>query len=335
MPIVLDPGATTPPISGLGGVSALSLIRELGARLNEQIVCYPTSGGTTTLFCPDLLQFFPLALTQFNGWVYAANPTNPQNAGMERRGQNWTTDGTLTLYAPGFPAAITGGEYEINMRYPRARLLEAVNSGVSQLGLTWYRDWMDESIVTRPNTWVYYPPASQGWANIYRLEIQINLNEEQLGYPYADAEYLNWRPRRYVDQQGTESWLIEFGLLPPPSRKLRIFGEGFYPTLRLDSDVLPIAGKWQGGALEWIYDWAEFRLQWWLTNKQPTAEAEKLRQQAMDRLENQKNELLQNAPSHRPGRIVTPGHGDAMAFPSPEDWRYLGAFKSASFIRGG
>jgi len=315
--------------------TALQLIRELGFRLNELVVCDPTAGGNNTLFCQDLLQFFPQAIQQFNGWVYAASPANAQNQGLERRAQNWTTDGTLTLYAPGFPAPITGGEYEIHMRYPRARLVEAINSAVGQLGLTWYRDWMDESVVTAANTWKYYPPAAQNWASIYRLEIQINLNETQLGYPYADAEYLNWRPRRYVDLSGNETWLIEFGILPPPDRKLRIFGEGYYPDLVQDADVLPVAGKWERAALDWIYDFAEFRLNWWLTNKQPTAEAEKTRQQAMDRLEQQKNEILQNSPSHRPGRIVTPGHGDAMAFPSPEDWRYLGAFKSSSFIRGG
>jgi hypothetical protein len=315
--------------------TAQQLIRELGTRLNQLVVSHPSAGGNTSLHDPSLVQYFPQAITQFNGWVYASQPTNPLNAGLEQRGQNWTTDGTLTLYAPGFPAPITGGEYEINMRFPRARLAEAVNAAVGQLGLTWYRDWMDESIVTLPNTWVYYPPAAQNWSSIYRLEIQINLNTTQLGYPYADAEYLNWRPRRYVDQMGVETWLIEFGILPPPDRKLRIFGEGYYPDLQKDADVLPLAGKWERGALDWIYDYAEFRLNWWLTNKQPTAEAEKTRQQAMDRLENQKNQLLQNSPSHRPGRIVTPGHGDAMAFPSPEDWRYLGAFKSSSFIRGG
>lgn len=315
--------------------TAQQLIRELGQRLNEIIVCQPESGGQTALHCRDLLQYFPQQLNQFNGWVYCASQQDASNYGVEVRGQQWTVDGTLGLYPPGFPAPITGGDYEIHMRYKRARLVEALNSAIGQLGLTWYRDWMDETMVTKYDTWVYYPPLSEDWSSIYRVEIQINLNETQIGYPYADAEYLNWRPRRYVDKQGNESWLIEFGILPPPDRKLRIFGEGYYPDLVNDGDVLPLAGKWERGALDWVYDYAEFRLNWWLTNKQPTAEAEKTRQQAMDRLENQKNEILQNAPSHRPGRIVTPGHGDAMAFPSPEDWRYLGAFKSSSFIRGG
>jgi hypothetical protein len=315
--------------------TALQLIRELGSRLNEYVLSRPQAGGGTALHDPGLLMYFPQQLNQFNGWVYCASSQDAQNYGLERRGQQWTVDGTLGLYSPGFPAPITGGEYEIHMRYPRARLVEALNSGIGQLGLTWYRDWMDESIVTQQSTWRYIPPLAQYWANIYRVEIEINLSETQIGYPYADAEYLNWRARRYVDMLGNENWVIEFGILPPPNRKLRIFGEGYYPEMQTDADVLPLAGKWERGATDWIYDWAEFRLNWWLTNKQPTAEAEKTRQQAMDRLEQQKNELLQNSPSHRPGRIVTPGHGDAMAFPSPEDWRYLGAFRSSSFIRGG
>jgi hypothetical protein len=174
---------------------------------------------------------------------------------------------------------------------------------------------VDESITTEANTWIYTLPPDQNWANVYRLEIQIN--------PARDADRLPVRRRQLPElatapldeQPGRESWAIEFGLLPPPDRKLRVFGEQYFADITTDDDLLPIAGKWERAALDWCYDYAEFRLQWWLTNKQPTAEADKLRQQALDRLENQKNEILQNAPSHRPGRIVTPGHGDALAFP--------------------
>ena len=289
----------------------------------------PEGGGATALHCPDLLMYFPQQIQQFNGWVYCASTVDASNTGLERRGQQWTIDGTLQLYAPGFPSPITGGEYEIHMRYPRARIVEALNTAIGQLGLNWFREWVDESITTLPNTWIYALPPDQNWANVYRLEIQINLSTDQVGYPYADANYLNWRPRRWTNNLGEEQWAIEFGLLPPPNRKLRVYGEQYFSDITTDADLLPLAGKWERAALDWVYDYSEFRLQWWLTNKQPTAEADKLRQQALDRLENQKNEILQNAPSHRPGRIVTPGHGDALAFPSPDDWRFLGAFKSA------
>lgn len=318
--------------------TAVNLVRELGERLGDLVVSTPDQpGGTTTLVDPGLIQYFPQPLGQFNGWVYCTQDSpDAQNVGLERRGQQWLPGAsTLQLYPPGFPQPITSGEYEISMRFPRLRKMAALNSAVSQLGLTWYRQVVDETLVTLPETWIYTPPQAQNWASIYRIEIQINTSPTQVGYPYADAEYLNWRARRWVDILGVETWAIEFGILPPVDRKLRVFGEGFYPVLRNDNDVLAVAGKWEGGALEWIYDWAEFRLNDQYTNRIPSGEAEKIRQQAMDRLERQKNDILTSAPSHQPGRIVTPGHGDAMAFPSPEDWRYLGAFKSSSFIRGG
>lgn len=316
--------------------TALSLVRELGERMGDFVLADPTSaGGTNTLVDASLIQYFPIPLQQFNGWVYCnANSPDAANRGLERRAMNWDGTSSLQLYT-GFPAPITSGDYELHMRFPHARKIAAINSAVSQLGLTWYRQIVDESIVTEQATWQYDVTSLANWANIYRIEIQINLAETQIGYPFADAEYLNWRPRRFVDALGMEHWLIEFGILPPIDRKLRIFGEGFYPALHNDLDVLAIAGKWEGGALEWIWDWAEFRLNDQFSNRIPTGEAEKIRQQALDRLERQKNDILNAAPSHLPGRIVTPGHGDAMAFPSPEDWRYLGAFRSASFIRGG
>jgi hypothetical protein len=316
--------------------TALSLIRELSERVGDLVVSTPSAGGASTLVDNDLQQYFPQPLSQFNGWIYCTEGSpDAANRGLERRGQQWQPSASvLMLYPPGFPGPITGGEYEISMRYPRHRKMAALNSAISQLGLTWFRQIADETVMTQVNTWLYTPPMTQAWSSIYRVEIQINTAEEQIGYPFADAEYLNWRPRRWVDNQGIESWAIEFGILPPPNRRLRIFGEGYYPTLQHDTDILAIAGKWEGGALEWIYDWAEFRLNDSISNRLPTGEAERIRQQAMDRLERQKNDILTNAPSHQPGRIVTPGHGDAMAFPSPEDWRFLGAFKSSSFRLG-
>ena|SRR5215472_3902987 len=316
--------------------TAINLIRELSERMSDLAISVPQSGGTGTLVDSALQQYFPVPISQFNGWVYCTQGSpDAQNRGIERRGAQWTpSTSTLQFYPPGFPQPISGGEYEVSMRFPRKRKMAAINSAISQLGLTWFRKIVDETLETQAQTWIYYPDPTQNWSEIYRIEIQINMAETQIGYPYADADYLNWRPRRWVDQFGKETWAIEFGILPPVNRKLRIFGEGFYPNLVQDTDVLAIAGKWEGGALEWIYDWAEFRLNDQMTNRQPTGEAEKIRQQALDRLERQKNDILQNAPTHQPGRIVTPGHGDAMAFPSPEDWRFLGAFRSASFRLG-
>jgi hypothetical protein len=316
--------------------AALELVRELGQRMGDFVLVDPTSaGGTNTIIDSDLIQYFPQPLQQFNGWIYCnQNSPNVLNRGLERRAQSWDGTSQVLLYT-GFPQPVTAGDYELHLRHQHSRKIAAINSAVGQLGLTWYRQIVDETITTQQATWRYELDPLTNWSGIYRIEIEINLSETQIGYPYADAEYLNWRPRRWVDQLGIEHWVIEFGILPPIDRKLRIFGEGFYPQLQVDTDVLAIAGKWEGGALEWIYDWAEFRLNDAFTNRIPTGEAEKIRQQALDRLERQKNDVLVNAPTHMPGRIVTPGHGDAMAFPSPEDWRFLGAFRSASFIRGG
>ena len=227
--------------------TALSLIRELGERLGDLVVSHPANGGTTTLYDSGLLQFFPQPLQQFNGWVYCTDASpDAQNAGLERRGQQWQPlASVLQLYPPGFPQPITSGEYEISMRFSRHRKMAALNSAIAQLGLTWYRQIVDETLTTQPSTWIYYPDPLQNWANIYRIEIQINTSETQIGYPFADAEYLNWRPRRWVDQFGQETWAIEFGILPPVDRQLRIFGEGFYPTLVNDADILAIA--WQVG----------------------------------------------------------------------------------------
>jgi len=316
--------------------TARALIRELSERIGDLVISTPTGGGTSSLTDPDLLQYLPQPLSQVNAWIYCTDDSpDAANRGIERRARQWQPENNIMiLYPPGFPGPVTGGEYEISMRYPRHRKIAALNSAIGQLGLLWYRQIVDDTLRTAANTWIYYPNPMENWSQIYRIEIQINTSEDQIGYPYADADYLNWRARRWVDATGLETWAIEFAILPPPDRKLRIFGEGHYSLMRNDADILPLAGKWEGGALEWIYDWAEFRLNDSISNRMPTGEAERIRQQAMDRLERQKNDVLANAPSHLPGRIVTPGHGDAMAFPSPEDWRFLGAFKSSSFRLG-
>src|SRR4029453_8094865 len=159
------------------------------------------------------------------------------------------------------------------LRCPRARIVEALNTAIGQLGLNWFREWVDESITTEYNRWIYPLPPDQNWANVYKLEIQINTSADQIGYPYPDAADLNWRPRNWTNQLGEEQWAIEFGLLPPPDRKLRVFGEQYFADITSDANLLPLAGKWERAALDWVFDYSEFRLKWWLANKKPTAEA--------------------------------------------------------------
>jgi hypothetical protein len=224
--------------------TAQSLVRELGERIGDVVISTPQSGGALTLVDVSLGQYFPQPLSQFNGWVYCTQASpDAANRGLERRGQAWTPSSSLLqLYPPGFPGSVSAGEYEIHMRFQRRRKIAALNSAISQLGLTWFRQIVDETLTTQTETWIYYPDPLENWSNIYRIEIQINTSPTQIGYPYADAEYLNWRPRRWVDTLGKETWAIEFGILPPVNRQLRIFGEGFYPMLQNDTDLLAIAG---------------------------------------------------------------------------------------------
>lgn len=320
------------------GPTAQQLIRGLGTRLQEYILSMPSGGTQTTLIDQGLKQFFPQDFAQLFAWVSAVPGADPGNVGLEFRALSWTfSNFTLTLFPPGFPTNITTGPYEIHVRYQRKTILEAINDAAGQLGLTWYRETRDESLVTAQGQWRYVLPNAQNWSNITRLEMQIatDANLTAGGYPFAPADYLNPRVQRSVDALGNETWEIQFGVQPPPGRIIRVWGESYYVDLVADTDILPLSGKWSRMAQRWIYAMATFNLTEWTGNRQPTASLETARQKAADILERQKNEVLAMAPAHSPGKIVTPGRGDGYAITSPEDARYLGAFKSSTFIRGG
>lgn len=332
MPTFTGSGTSATGAQG-SGPSVSLMVQELGRRMQEFLPSNPNAGGlATTLIDPNLRQFFPNDIAQLNAWVYAGAGADGANVGLERRVQSWAAStATATFYPPGWPTAPSAGIYEWNIRFQRSRLLEAINDAVGQLGLTWFREVVDQSLVTLDHTWAYVPPAVQNWSNIQRIEIQINTDTNLTGYPFVSAEYLNWRARRAVDTLGVESWVIDFGLLPPIGRALRIFGEAFYSDLQFDTDALAIAGEWRRPALTWIYAWASFNLNDWSTNSMVSTEVEKVRQKSLDQLQNQKTQLLATAPPHRPGRIITPGRGDAQPIESPEDGSYLGVFRSAGF----
>lgn len=307
------------------------MIRELGSRMREYAPCSPTAaGGPTTLIDAKLKQYMPLAIAQLNAWVYACPGADAANVGKELRASSWDGNTQLNFYVP-WATNPTTGPYDIHFRFQRARILEAINDGVGQLGLSWYREAQDESLLTATNTWRYTLPNSQNWSQVRRVEIQFNTDVNNIGYPYADASYLNWRARRSVTTGGVEVWYLDFGLQPPPGRTLRVFGEAWYPDLQNDTDTLALAGEWIRPALSWIYAWGQFSLTDWTTNAAASSDLEKTRQRAMDTLNRQKEELLALAPAHKPGRIVTPGQGDAMAVPSRSDGDYLGVFKGTAF----
>lgn len=340
MPSAGSTAGTAAFASGFAGPTAQQLIRGLGRRMREFFLSNPTSPGSqTTLIDLGITKFIPQDIvSQFNAWVSGVPGADAANVGFEARATSWTVDNaTLTLYTPGFPVAVTGGPYEVHIRFPRSDILEAINDAVGQLGMTWYREVKDESLVSVQQQWRYVAPATQHWTIINKIEIQINTDEQATagGYPFAPADYLNPRVERDVDSTGVEVWAIQFGLQPPPGRIIRLWGEAFYPDVVQDADYLPLAGEWQRPALTWIYSWGQFQLNDWVTNQSPTGETAKIRQQALDQLERQKDALLATAPPHKPGMVVTPGRGDGYTVSSPEDWRYLGAFRSAAFTRGG
>jgi hypothetical protein len=113
--------------------TARQLIRELSSRLQEYVLVTPQSGGSTVLHAPELLMFFPQQIQQFNGWVYCASAVDALNQGLERRGQQWTTDGTLSLYPPGFRAD-HGRRVRDPHALPRARSVKRSTRPSASLG---------------------------------------------------------------------------------------------------------------------------------------------------------------------------------------------------------
>lgn len=290
------------------------------------------AGSRTALVSEGLLQYFPNDVSQLNAWVYGRSTADVGNRGVERRASAWVASSvTLTLHAPGFPVAVTMGDYEIHTRHPRARKLRAINEAVAQLGLLWWREFYDDSLVGAANTWRYTLPATQNWAKVTRIEIERN--PAQPTYPYGDASALNPRVERRVAADGTETWEIQFGSLPPPGRRIRVYGEGWFPELSADTDTLGIGGKWAGAAEAWVYDYAQYLLTEWERSRNPGQAADqKLRLMALDRLVRAKERLLERISQEHPrGKIVVPGVGDGQ-YSQPSEPRYLGVFRSEAQV---
>lgn len=312
--------------------TAQQLIRELAERQGELALGTAEAGGsTTTLVATDLTQWWPVDHNKLNCWVYGSSTADASNRTLERRGSSWSADNvTLTLAAPGFAAACTTGVYEIHARTRRTRKLEALNEAIGQLQLYWYRPVVDDtSITTAANTWTYTLPSSVNWSEFPRIHIQINTDVTATGYPYADADPWNWEVRRAVSSTGVETWTLQFGLLPPPGRKIRIFAEAGYVDLVLDADILPIAGKWGRLAHAWIMAYSQMLLDDWEASRQPAGQIDRERLMRDDRLKRQLELLMRTAPGHENAKLVIPGHGDGI-FPngrSPNP-AWLAVFKS-------
>lgn len=297
----------------------------------ELVLATPTSAGTTTaLIDTKLAQQYPRDVPQLNVWVYGRAGADAANVGLERRASSWDIDtNTLTLYSPGFPAAITAGTYEIHLRQRRKRKLESINAAARQLHLYWYRPFIDESIITTVNTWQYTLPSSQNWARVD--DVQIEVNTAQATYPYRPARRWNWRVWPEVSAAGVTTWKLQFGHQPPVTRKLRLFGHGFFADLVNDADVLAIQGDWEGPAIEWIYEYAQFSLWEWESNRQPTGQGEKGRIWSFDRLMRARDKILEMSQPRTNGKINVPGRGDGV-YSFPTDTGYLAAFQSEALV---
>lgn len=315
--------------------TAQALVRELGYRLGDFWLAAPTGGTTTTLIDTTLRQVLPndtgSSTAPYAAWVYGATDADVSNRGAERRVSTWTqSTGTLTFLAA-WPVAITTGHYEIHQRYQRSRILEALNSGVRQLGRYWYRPMLDEvTLVTAVNTWQYTLPTTINWQGFDRFQIQVNTDNTLTGYPYVDGEQWNAAVIPFTDNNGNTTWRLQFGTLPPPNRIVRVFGHAISTDLVNDTDILSLFGPDAGVATEWLYRWATAMLYRWESSKQPANMTQWLEQQVqilMTEAQDLRDRLSRNVPSLR---MILPGEGTGE-FPSPslvEDPAYLAAFRT-------
>jgi hypothetical protein len=316
---------------------AASLVRELSRRMGDLVLSVPTAPGTTTTLIDSALdQYYPANpgnTTSFlNVWVYGVaaaldglTPADQNNRGVERRAKSWSIDSHTLSFYTAWPSAPTAGTYEIHQRSQRSRKLEALNDAVRQLNLAWYRRAQDEvTLTTVQNQWRYsIPNAAALWSSIDTIEIQMNPSFAD--YPYADASAWDPHIEQIVDAAGNPTLQIQFGLMPPPGRIVRLRGTAGYPDLANETDVLGLTPVWSE-ALAWIYDWAEYRLYQWESNKQPSGQTERLRQSMQDRLQAAKMYLLENQPEKPNARLVVPGRGTGQLPYGPTSPEWLAAF---------
>lgn len=306
-------------------VTAVTLRQELGNRMGEMVVSTPTSTGTTTtLVDTKLTQWFSsntlgAGVEHFVPWVYGTSTADTSNRQVERRAMSWDGVSTLTFWqGDPWPTAITTGSYEVHLRFPASRKLEAINECVGQLSLLWFREFVDTSITTQPQTWSYTLPSGMYVSKVWQVQYQVNTASTNIGFPYADAVGLDWDLYEGTDASGNFTQSLQFGVLPPPGRTLRIRGEAYFPDLVNDTDVLAISGKWQRPTMSWIYAYAACLLNLWQGDMQPAGEVDKYNARQQQLLQEGERLKIEMMHTHKPGRIVVPGRGQGMLnYPSP------------------
>jgi hypothetical protein len=315
-----------------------TLVRETSTRYRDYILSVPTaSGTTTTLVDTSLNQHFPQDVA--NAFVYVFGSVGPpaadaSNQGVERRAKQWSAGSSTITFSAGaaaLPAAPTTGQYEIRRRFPRSRVVEAINDAIGQLNMYAIRPFEDTSITTSQNTWQYTLPNSQNWGRVSKVEIQISTDTTLVGYPYVDATPYNWSPHRVVDSAGVVTWYLQFGTIPPPGRTLRVYGEGYYPDLAAETDLLAYTGKHERAVLTWIYNWAMLNLDEWDENASYSGDTQKAIARRRERLDREREEKLPLwTPTAGFGRIIIPGRGDGTYSVAGEDPNFLGALRSSA-----
>ncbi len=321
--------------------TAAGLVAELAQRMGDYIVASGAApigtGSTTVLTDPMLDQWITEDVTSdLNVWVYGIatttlgyTPADANNRGVERRGKSYTQSShSIGLYAA-MPQAIQTGNYEVHPRHARSRKLAALNSAVSLLNLAWFRDVWDTSLTTAANQWSYTLPTNILWTAVKQVEIQMLTTGSFATYPYADAMQWDYRIYPQTDASGNKTWSLQFGVMPPPNRTLRIIGRAAYAAMAAEGDILPVPDAW-AEALEFVYDWAAFRLWEFEENRQPTGQTERIRQAKQDRLQQALMQLQENRPQLPNVRVAVPGMGTGQ-YPlggELEDPMFLAAFSS-------
>lgn len=308
--------------------TAQQLIQTASKRLGDLILSTPTSVGTTTTLIDALLKQYLSTLTQANIWVYGTNTADLTNRGVQRRASAFTKTSDTLSFEAAWPEIIDSGLYEIHPRYDRSLILEWLNDAIGQLGIYWFREVRDESIETVEQTMEYTLPFNQYLTKVTDVQIEMNPSGTIDGFPFNSIRGWNadWYP--YTDQFGNRVWKIQFGLQPPPGRILRIFGEGYYPDLVNDTDVLALGGQYERPALAYVFDWTNFRAKEYDSLIGHTTDTDRSRQKMYDSL-NKTREWLTSMlqPTHSPALVVTPGRGDGL-FNSggmQENVQYFGA----------
>lgn len=315
----------------------------MARRLGEYSELAPTSADlVSTLVDTSYNSYAPSNIgtgnAYWNAWVRGGAAADAANVGLNRRTSTWTASSSKASFLASWPTPPSTGTYEVYSRNEPRLFLSAINAAISQLGFYCQRDVIDSSLLTVQNQWLYTLPASQNWLSVDRVEMQISLAADQVGYPYADAIAWNYKARKSQNPTtGVETWELQFGNLPPqPPRIIRVYGSAFFSELANDADVLPLGGAYEGISKEFIYGWGTYVLYNMQTANMPSNQSDRYLGYSLKMLEEMQAEIRRLSKPARDKQIIVPGRGDGLMNLSGQgsDWQWLGAYNSAAFAVG-